>query len=229
MSEILLHVIDNFKNAFFDFLWLAPVILISLTVHEYSHGRVAYALGDPTAKNSGRLSLNPLKHLDPLGTFFMFIFKYGWAKPVPVNPMYFKNRKRDMSLVAVAGPLSNIALSFVCLIIYKLLATFFNLPDYVMQFFVGMIFLNAGLAVFNLIPMSPLDGSKIFISILPDRIYYGILQYEKYGQIVILLLLFTGLLSGPISFLSESLVALLDSVSGLILNAAFYLFAKILP
>lgn len=229
MNEVLLRIIDNFKGAFFDFLWLAPVVLISLTVHEYAHGRVAYALGDPTAKNNGRLTFNPIKHLDPLGAVFMLVFRFGWAKPVPVNPMYFKNRKRDMSLVAAAGPLSNIALSFISLIIYKLLAIFFSAPDFVMDFFAGMVFLNAGLAVFNLLPISPLDGSKIFISILPDSTYYKILQYEKYSQIIVLLLLFTGFLSRPIGFLSQSIVRLLDSVSGSILNAAFFMFSKIIP
>jgi Zn-dependent protease len=225
--DILLRVLDNFKGALFDFLWLAPVILISLTFHEYSHGLVAYLLGDPTAKNSGRLTLNPIKHLDPLGAIFLMIFRFGWAKPVPVNPMYFKKRKRDMSLVALAGPLSNILLSFVSLLIYKILAYLIDMPDYATSFLVGMVFINAGLAIFNLIPMSPLDGSKIFISILPDRAYYTILQNEKYGQILILLLLFTGILTMPLNFLSSALVNLLDSITSLMLGGVFFVLSKI--
>ena len=151
------------------------IVLMSLTVHEVSHGYAAYKLGDPTAKNAGRLSLNPLKHLDPIGALMLFIFGFGWAKPVPVNPYYFEgDRRKGMMEVSFAGPASNLLLAFVLIAIYTI--GHFGTLDYAYSM-TGLILyraitLNIYLAVFNLIPIPPLDGSKILAGVLPQATAY---------------------------------------------------------
>ncbi len=178
------------------------VLFTAITVHEFSHGFVAHKLGDPTAKMMGRLTLNPLAHLDPLGAIMMIFCRFGWAKPVPVNPYYFKDPKRDMVLVSVAGPLSNIVFSFVAVTIYAILNVFavrFNLFDngivaFAIDLFLVCTILNLNFAVFNLIPFPPLDGSKILFSILPNHLYNKFLTYERYGTIILIALSFSGVL-----------------------------------
>ncbi len=185
--------------------WLQtiPAVLIALTFHEYCHGYIAYLLGDPTAKQSGRLTLNPLKHIDPIGLICMIVARFGWAKPVPVNMYYFKKPKRDMALVAFAGPLSNLLLGFVCVIIYYAIRLY--APDYAIisafaQFTATLAVLNVGFAVFNMIPLPPLDGSRILGLIVPNHIYYKVMHYEQYIQLAFMLLLFTGILSTPLNY-----------------------------
>ncbi len=172
-------------------------------IHEVSHGLMAHRLGDPTAKMAGRLTLNPLKHLDFLGSFFMpfllFIFQspviFGWAKPVPFNPYNLKNPKRDSGLIGLAGPLSNISIAIIFGLIGKFLffAGLTNSPIFI--FLDVVILINIVLGIFNLVPISPLDGSKIIFSLLPDtpkiREFYG--QWEKYGLLILLLFLFSGI------------------------------------
>ncbi len=202
---------DFLENA----LYLVPTALLSLTFHEFSHGWVAYKLGDPTAKQAGRLSLNPLVHLDVLGTIAMLLLRFGWAKPVPVNPMYFKNRKRDMAITAVAGPISNLLLAFVCMILFYTTVTFIpsgTIGDVLQTFFIIMVSLNVGLAVFNLLPISPLDGSKILYAVLPNATYFKIMRYEKYFMPVLFILLWTGLLSGPISWMRDAVISGMEAV-----------------
>ena len=158
-------------------LILAFCVLFSLSVHEFSHGLAAYAVGDKTAKYSGRLSLNPLAHLDPFGAICLFLFGFGWAKPVPVNPWNFKNKKGGMILTALAGPVSNFLLAFIAMGIYTLLgglrfssASFgFTLASVFYELAYYMIMINLGLGLFNLIPSPPLDGSKVLTAILPER------------------------------------------------------------
>ncbi|MBU1635643.1 site-2 protease family protein [bacterium] len=180
---------------------LAPPILLALTFHEFSHGWMAYKLGDPTAKLAGRLSMNPLVHLDPFGTLMIFLVRFGWAKPVPVNPRYFKEPKRDMLLVSVAGPAANILLAFVS---GMLLRTFhagsFNFlpanllqPLYIMVKFSLQI--NLALAIFNLLPVPPLDGSKILYGILPPQYEYIYEYLERYGPFVLMGLIVFGMLT----------------------------------
>lgn len=166
--------------------------LLCITFHEVSHGWVAYRLGDPTAKDAGRLTLNPLKHIDMMGLLMMVVFKFGWAKPVPVNMMRFRNPKRGMALTALAGPASNVLLALVFLFLYGLLYRALSS----VQFLLDMIWLTAyislALAIFNIIPVSPLDGSKVLFAFLPDRAYMTLMRYEKYGMLVLFVLVWLG-------------------------------------
>ena len=148
-------------------LILAVVVLLALSIHETAHGFAAYKLGDPTAKYDGRLSLNPLKHIDPIGALSLFFFGFGWAKPVMINPNYFKNLKRDTALTALAGPVSNILLAFVGMLFWVHLVPVLH-NAYFTMFIRMFILLNVNLAVFNLLPIPPLDGSKIFLTLLPQ-------------------------------------------------------------
>ncbi len=193
-----------------EYLYVIPCVLIALTFHEFAHGYTAYKLGDPTAKNLGRLTLNPLRHLDILGTLCMIFFHFGWAKPVPINARYFKKPRRDMALTAAAGPIMNFILAFVGIAVYRILIRIFTVFPaesnfaYYIQYSAVTLFsyfhvLNLSLGVFNLIPVPPLDGSRIFGIFLPPKWYFGIMKYEKYIQLVLLVLLWTGLLTTPLS------------------------------
>ena len=190
----------NFNLA--DFISTLCAVILALTVHELMHGVVAWKLGDPTAKNAGRLTLNPLAHLDPMGLICMVLFRFGWAKPVPVDTRYFKKPRRDMALVAAAGPVSNLVFGFVCLFLYYLLALYAPesaVTDAVITFTATLAVLNVGFAVFNLLPVPPLDGSRIAGLFLPPRWYWQLMRYERYIQIAMMLLLYTGLLTTPLS------------------------------
>ena len=168
----------------------ALAVLIILTVHEYAHAYAAYRLGDNTARSLGRLSLNPLKHLDPVGALCMLIFHFGWAKPVPINARNFKNPKRGFAIVAVAGPLSNIIFAFLSAFLYLLLFALlkdinftseflFKLAENALLFVYLFHVINIGIGVFNLIPIPPLDGSRILNVVLPPKYYFGIMRYER--------------------------------------------------
>lgn len=187
------RILDLFK----DFNWvIIPVALFAIIFHELSHGFVSYLLGDRTAKDSGRLSLNPINHIDLLGLICMILFGFGWAKPVPVNVYHFKNKKLGISLVSLAGPLSNIIMAIVSMVLFLLLpetSTGKEILDYIFlilgNFFIYSSVLNVGLAVFNLLPIPPLDGSKILFSLLPRSAYGFILKYERYGMLVLIILI----------------------------------------
>jgi Zn-dependent protease len=160
---------------------------------------MADKLGDPTARLSGRLTLNPIKHIDLLGFMLMVFAGFGWARPVQVDTRYFKKPKRDMALTALAGPVSNFILSFALLLVYAPIYRF--MPEsYAKSIVINLIlntaFLSIGLGVFNLVPVSPLDGSKILFSFLPERIYFTVLRYERYGVIILILLIYSGWISG---------------------------------
>ena len=165
-------------------------VLIAITLHETAHGYVAYRLGDPTAKNEGRLSLNPIKHLDPFGALLMFVAGFGWAKPVPVNPYYFKGDKtKGMMLVSVAGPAMNLIICFVAYLIYVAGNGFFG-NAFLSTFLQSCVTLNVYLAVFNLIPIPPLDGSKILAGFLPREMAYKFLTVvERYGMLILFALI----------------------------------------
>lgn len=177
------------------YVLMIPVLLISLTLHEFSHGYIAYRLGDITAKSAGRLTLNPLKHLDPVGTLMMFFAGIGWAKPVPVDPFYFKDKKKGMMLVSIAGPLSNILLAFVSVFPLEILlvTNVQNIQNgtgfafYLFGFLRLLFLVNLSLAIFNLFPVPPLDGSKILSALLPTEAYFRFMRYERYIGIVFLL------------------------------------------
>ncbi len=186
-----------------------PIVFLAITVHECAHGYMAYLLGDRTAKAYGRLSLNPFHHMDIMGAICMLIFGFGWAKPVPVNPQYFKNPKGGMSLVGLAGPLSNFLMALIFSVLYGLLFRFFGMSDFfLVEFFANLfavgIMLNIGLGIFNLIPFPPLDGSKILAFFLPNRWYYQLMQYERYAMPVLMLLLFLNILDIPLSFMQNA-------------------------
>ncbi len=169
--------------------------IISLTLHECAHGYTALRLGDPTAKQSGRLTLNPLKHIDPLGLLMFIVLKIGWAKPVPVNPAYFKDRKKGMLQVSLAGPLTNLILAFIgarILVLFLSLSTFYYYP---VLFFALFTQVNIGYAIFNILPFPPLDGSKIFASLLPAKWEMFFYRYQKYMYILVFILYFLGVLS----------------------------------
>lgn len=179
-----------FGNSITTMLATLCAVLLAITFHEVAHGYVAYRLGDPTAKSQGRLTLNPLAHLDPIGALLMFVAGFGWAKPVPVNPFYFKgDRTKGMMLVSIAGPLTNLVLSFFSYFIY-VVGNMFTMIPFLNMFLYQMIALNVYLAVFNLIPIPPLDGSKILAGFLPKSTAYKYLNVvEQYGFLILLLLI----------------------------------------
>ena len=193
---------------------LLLVIVFSLSCHECSHGLAAYGLGDPTAKNMGRLTLNPLKHIDPLGLLMLFLAKFGWAKPVPVNPRNFTKAdlKTGMLLTAVAGPMANLFLVFIGTFVYAVIDAGFLARHYYFWLFLNyFIVLNANLAFFNLLPVPPLDGSKILFGILPGRFYPILYTLERYGPLLLLLLIFFGGTSKILGPLSSGIIqAFLD-------------------
>lgn len=193
-----------------NYLISLPGLLIAIIFHELAHGYAAYKLGDPTAKNAGRLTLNPIKHIDPVGFLFMLIFKFGWAKAVPINPAYFKNRKIDTIIVSVAGVLTN----FVLAILFGFIIIKFKITnDYIYQMILIAMWYNLMLGIFNLLPFPPLDGSKIVASLLPIRLEYLFYKYERYLYIVLLLLIMTNtidkILNPLINILLNSIVRIL--------------------
>lgn len=194
----------------FNLLLLIPTLLISLTVHEVSHGWAAYKLGDPTARNLGRLSLNPIKHLDPIGAIMLLLFGFGYAKPVPINTRYFGKPKRDIVLVSLAGPASNLVLAFFGMFFYLLCGKFISADNmYVMSaavlFFWLFVSINVGLAIFNLIPIPPLDGSRLVTVLLPQKAMVWFFKYERYIQIILFILLWRGFFDTPL-YLARSFV-----------------------
>ncbi|NLL45369.1 MAG: site-2 protease family protein [Clostridiales bacterium] len=175
--------------------------LVCIVIHEMSHSFAAYKLGDRTSEQQGRMSLNPLRHIDPIGLLMLIVFRFGWAKPVSVNMYNFKNPKRDMALTALAGPASNIVLAAFCLLLYGLLwrtLYFSSFGGTVLEFLRTTAYLSVSLGVFNLIPIPPLDGSKVLFSLLPNRLYIKLMMYERYGVLLLMLIVFTGALSEPI-------------------------------
>jgi len=201
-----------------------PVVLLSLSFHELSHGYIAWKLGDNTAAFHGRLTLNPLKHLDPMGALAMLIAGFGWAKPVPVNPRNFKNPKKGMALVGLAGPVSNLLLALIFALLLRLdMGLVAHLPlntefaylcwFWSTQFLLLGVTLNVSLAVFNLIPIPPFDGSRIFLSMLPTKIYFKIMQYEQYLYILLMVLLVLGVLDGPLDFITDKFLDLIFRVT----------------
>jgi len=192
----------NINAMLLEFLVLAPPFLLGLTVHELAHGYVAKKLGDPTASRAGRLTWNPLKHLDLLGVLCFFLLKIGWAKPVPVNAAYFKNPRRDMLVVSLAGPGANVLLGIASAVVAKFFLFLGWLPVIVLaplvQMLAASIWINIMLAVFNFMPIPPLDGSKILQGLLPIRLAAAFAKLEPFGFVILLILFYTGLLSSII-------------------------------
>ena len=219
---------EGIMDYIISLLLCLPIMLLSLSLHETAHGFAAYKLGDPTAKNMGRLTLNPIKHLDPIGFLCMILAGFGWAKPVPVNSRNFKKPRRDIALTSIAGPLSNLILAFIFVIIFRfteeplarmiyssnMIAGRFSarLAYYTYVLLYIAIQLNINLAVFNLLPIPPLDGSKLLYMFLPPKVYFKIAPYERYISLGFMLLLATGVI-----------YPVIETVSGFITNNMFKL------
>lgn len=206
----------------FNYLVRAIVLLTAIPIHECAHAWAADKLGDPTAKNLGRLTLNPLPHLDLLGSVLMIFTGFGWAKPVPISTRNFDNVKKGMALSALAGPAANIILALICMLVCKLWFFFlapalhvsFAVMNALTQIFLIMTVLNINLAVFNLIPVPPLDGSRLVTALLPARIYYKVMEYERYIILAVFAILIFGWLDRPLSFLNHAVLMFLDSITG---------------
>lgn len=215
------------------------VVLFSLSFHEMAHAWTSNKMGDPTAKNLGRVTLDPTKHLDPIGTISMLLFGFGWAKPVPVNSRYYKKPSRGMAITAAAGPISNLILSFVSLLILEIIFAvcqpalvfcYYGFKaDVIMDLSIGVKIasligqllyychiMNLYLAIFNLIPIPPLDGSRILFMFLPDRIYFGIMKYERIIMLIMMAALWTGVLSAPLSYVCSLISTGMQLLIGLI-------------
>ncbi len=216
LSGLLSGNID-FIGAIVYILSTLTVIFLTLPIHEFAHAFAATKLGDPTPRYQGRLTINPFAHIDYLGALCILLFGFGWAKPVPVNSYNFRNPKRDMALTALAGPLSNLIVALISLIAINIfgLITDSIWIYYVIAFFYYIAQINVYLAVFNLIPIPPLDGSRLISVILPNKYYYTLMRYERYIYYGLIALLFFGILDLPLDNASSFVMNLLDKIASL--------------
>ncbi len=197
---------------------IAFVVFCATPLHEFAHALIAVKLGDDTPRLRGRLTINPVAHIDKIGALMIFLFGFGYAKPVEVRMRKFKKPKRDMALVALAGPVCNLLQGFISVFIYNALYYFAMNNDNVILTYMSLFFLyaaviNINLAVFNLLPIPPLDGSRLLTALLPSKYYYKIMQYERYIMIGLFVLLFTGVLSTPLRFLSDLIISLFERIT----------------
>ncbi len=198
-----------------EMLWSLPGLLVAIVFHEYAHARMAHELGDPTPAYTGRLTLNPLAHLDPIGLLMLWLFRFGWAKPVQVNPYNFRDARRGMLLVSVAGPGMNLILAFVALLFLRL--PFADLHPAISRIVWWIMMYNVWLALFNLIPVPPLDGSKVLASLLPPYRRDIIAFLEQYGFLILIALIVSGIVWRILNPLAHFILGLFDLLVGLLL------------
>jgi len=213
-----------------DYLIKALVLFTAVPVHECAHAWVAEKMGDDTGRKQGRITLNPFAHLTLWGSLMMILVGFGWGKPVSVDPRNFKNPKKGMVLTALAGPASNFIMAFLSMIVYKVLA-FLSFAkdsstlDMLATVFVYITLINISLAVFNFLPIPPLDGSKIFNAILPEKWYFTIMKYENFIFIALIILVYSGLLDAPLSFLQDKVIDVMLFLTGWVDNIMTLLIA----
>ncbi len=205
-----------FYDLFYKLIYIIPISVIALPVHELSHAFVAYKLGDTTAKDQGRLSLNPLKHLDVIGTLCFLVFGFGWAKAVPVGCMNFKNPKRDMMLTGIAGPISNLIMALISVPLLAISAKYCPI-DYITTLIELFLYYNIILAIFNMLPFPPLDGSRLLVYFFPNSIFQKVMFYERYSAVILIVLMFTGIFDRVLGFLTNIVLTPLIVVVNLII------------
>ena len=189
------------------------ILLIAFPIHECAHALVAKWLGDDTAEKQGRITLNPIKHLDLWGTILMLFAGFGWARPVPINPNNFKNRKFGMALSSLAGPVSNLILAYISMILSKILL-YTEISEELSIILINAMLINVGLAIFNLLPIPPLDGSRILLLILPEKLYFKVMKYENIIFIILFAVIWLGLLDMPLTFLQVKAIEIMSFLSG---------------
>lgn len=204
------------NNMLLNFLISVPGIIIAISFHEFAHAAVAYVMGDPTAKNHGRMTINPVSHIDPIGLLMLAIARFGWAKPVPVNESNFRNRALGNFLVSIAGISMNILIAIVTFILLHYTSDIFTSDAYYNVMY-SVIGINISFAAFNLLPIPPLDGSKLLLSVIPAKYRYFVYKYENYGMVLMILLIVTGTLGIVLSPVVNAIISFINTIVNIIL------------